>query len=72
MTDLAKKWGKRLLVFIDELPCLDTPKSNFQQAFEHFWNSWAANLSKIMLIVCGSATSWVISNLIDSYGGLQV
>ena len=66
-----KLGGKRLLVFIDELPCLDTPKSNFQQAFEHFWNSWAANQSEIMLIVCGSATSWMISNLIDSHGGLH-
>ena len=66
-----KLCGKRLLIFMDELPCLDTPKSNFQQAFEHFWNSWAANQSEIMLIVCGSATSWMISNLIDSHGGLH-
>lgn len=66
-----KLCGKRLLIFMDELPCLDTPKSNFQQAFEHFWNSWAANQCEIMLIVCGSATSWMISNLIDSHGGLH-
>lgn len=63
--------GERLVVFIDELPCLDTPKSGFQQAFEHFWNGWAAYQSEIMLIVCGSATSWMIANLIDSHGGLH-
>lgn len=63
--------GKRLLVFIDELPCLDTRRSGFQQAFEHFWNGWAAYQSEIMLIVCGSATSWMINNLIDSHGGLH-
>lgn len=63
--------GKRLLVFIDELPCLDTPRSGFMQAFEHFWNSWASAHSEIMLVVCGSATSWMISNLIDSHGGLH-
>ena len=63
--------GQRLVLFIDELPCLDTPKSGFLQAFEHFWNSWASDHSEIMLIVCGSATSWMVSNLIDSHGGLH-
>lgn len=67
----SKLNGNRLIVFIDELPCLDTPKSKFQQAFEHFWNGWAAYQSEIMLIVCGSATSWMITNLIDSHGGLH-
>lgn len=63
--------GYRRLLFIDELPCLDTPRAGFIQAFEHFWNSWASTQSDIMLIVCGSATSWMISNLIDSHGGLH-
>lgn len=62
---------KRMVVFIDELPCLDTPRAGFVPAFEHFWNSWASNQPEIMLIVCGSATSWMISNLIDSHGGLH-
>ena len=56
---------------MDELPCLDTPKSNFQQAFEHFWNSWATARKDIILIICGSATSWIINNIIMNYGGLQ-
>ncbi len=67
----AKLTSKRLVVFIDELPCLDTRKSGFQQAFEHFWNGWASKQNEIMLIVCGSATSWMINNLIDSHGGLH-
>jgi len=67
----ARLSGQRLLIFIDELPCLDTRKSGFQQAFEHFWNGWAAYQSEIMLVVCGSATSWMIANLIDSHGGLH-
>ena len=67
----AKLSGNRLVVFIDELPCLDTRKSGFQQAFEHFWNGWASKQNEIMLIVCGSATSWMITNLIDSHGGLH-
>ena len=63
--------GERLVLFIDELPCLDTSKSGFLQAFEHFWNSWASDHNEIMLIVCGSATSWMVGNLIDSHGGLH-
>lgn len=62
---------KRVLVFIDELPCLDTPRSGFVQAFDAFWNSWASKHASIMLIVCGSATSWMIENIVDSHGGLH-
>lgn len=61
----------RLVVFIDELPCLDTPRAGFKFAFEHFWNGWASHQPEIMLIVCGSATSWMITNLVDAHGGLH-
>lgn len=59
------------VVFIDELPCLDTPRSGFVHALGHFWNSWAAWQSNIKLIVCGSATSWMVRNIIDNHGGLH-
>lgn len=59
------------LIFIDELPCLDTPRARFVQALDHFWNGWAAHQSHVKLIVCGSATSWMVRNLIDSHGGLH-
>lgn len=61
---------KRLVVFIDEMPWMDTPRSGFITAFEHFWNGWAAGQDNLMLIVCGSSTSWIQDNLINSYGGL--
>ena len=61
---------KRLVIFIDELPWMDTPRSGFITAFEHFWNGWAAGQSNIMLVVCGSATSWISDVLIQSKGGL--
>lgn len=63
--------GKRCVIFIDELPCLDTPKAGFVHALGHFWNSWANWQSEIMLIVCGSATSWMVKNIIDDHGGLH-
>ena len=59
------------IVFIDELPCLDTHKSGFVEALGHFWNSWASLQPQMMLIVCGSATSWMMENVIDAHGGLH-
>ncbi len=63
--------GERCVLFIDELPCFDTPKAGFVRALGHFWNSWAQTHKEVMLIVCGSATSWMIKNIIDNHGGLH-
>ena len=62
---------KRCVIFIDELPCFDTQKAGFIKALGHFWNSWAQLHKNVMLIVCGSATSWMIKNIIDNHGGLH-
>lgn len=63
--------SKRCVVFIDELPCFDTKKSNFINALGYFWNSWASQQSGLLLIVCGSSTSWMMKNVIDNHGGLH-
>lgn len=69
---LAKQSGKkRKVIYIDELPCFDTPKSGFVRALGHFWNTWASLRPDIILIVCGSATSWMIDNIVDAHGGLH-
>lgn len=73
---LLQRWlaslpeGKKV-VFIDELPWMDTPRSNFIRALDHFWNGWATTRKDIVLIVCGSATSWIIDNIVLNYGGLH-
>lgn len=59
------------VIFIDELPWMDTQKSGFIFALENFWNSWASARNDIKLIVCGSATSWMLNNLIHNRGGLH-
>ena len=59
----------RLVVFLDELPWFDTPRSSFKAALEFFWNGWASARNDIMLVVCGSATSWILENLVTSTGG---
>ena len=63
--------NQRCTIFIDELPCFDTPRSGFIQAFSHFWNTWGQKHPQVLLIVCGSATTWMIKNIIDSHGGLH-
>ncbi|MBQ8159209.1 MAG: ATP-binding protein [Clostridia bacterium] len=65
-----KDQSERQLVFIDELPWLDTPRSGFLSAFEGFWNNWACHRKNVMVIVCGSASSWILDNLINNHGGL--
>lgn len=62
--------GKKV-VFIDELPWMDTPKSNFVSALENFWNAWASARSDILLIVCGSASSWILGKIVNNHGGLH-
>ena len=66
----SKDKGQRMVIFLDELPWLDTPKSGFITAFEGFWNNWACHKDNIMVVVCGSATTWIIDNLINNHGGL--
>ena len=61
---------KRLLVFFDEIQWLDTPKSGFMTGLEAFWNGWACYRHNVMVIVCGSSTSWILDKLINNHGGL--
>ena len=61
----------RKVVFIDELPWMDTPRSNLLPALEHFWNDWGCTQPDLVLIVCGSATSWITKKLIKNKGGLH-
>lgn len=62
--------GSRQLVFLDELPWMDTPRSFFMTALEGFWNGWACHRPGFMLIVCGSANSWILDKLVNNHGGL--
>ena len=66
----AKGDGKKV-VFLDELPWFDTPRSGFLPAFEQFWNAWACLRKDILLVICGSATSWIVKKVLRSRGGLH-
>ena len=62
--------GKKVL-FIDEMPWMDKPNANFIPALENFWNAWASARKDVLLIVCGSATSWMLNKVIHGRGGLH-
>ena len=63
--------SKRRIIFLDELPWLAGPQSSEMiSELGYFWNSWADRQRNIVLIVCGSATSWMLDNVIRDYGGL--
>ena len=63
--------AEKKVVFIDEIPWMDTPRSNFITALEYFWNSFASARNDVLLIVCGSATSWIINKVLKNHGGLH-
>jgi AAA+ ATPase superfamily predicted ATPase len=71
LINLLETKKERMVIFIDELPWFDTRNSNFIQSLEHFWNSWASARNDILLLVCGSATSWMTNKLINNKGGLH-
>lgn len=63
--------NKPFAIFLDELPWLATPKSGLLRALDHFWNTEWVNRPHIKLFVCGSATSWILDNIVNSIGGLH-
>ncbi|MEF2912711.1 MAG: ATP-binding protein [Succinivibrio sp.] len=64
------KGNERIVVFLDEMQWLDTPKAKFMTGFEAFWNGWACHRKNLMVIVCGSSSSWILTNIINNHGGL--
>ena len=70
LLDTVHTNGKRI-IFIDELPWMDSRGGNLVSALEHFWNDWAVTQNDIVLIVCGSATSWITKKILKNRGGLH-
>jgi len=63
--------SEKKVIFFDEMPWIDTKQSEFVEALEYFWNSWASTRDDIVFIACGSATSWMVDKLVDNQGGLH-
>lgn len=63
--------AEKRVLFFDELPWLDTPKSGFMGAFDQFWNGWASKQANLIVVICGSAASWMIQHVVNNKGGLH-
>jgi len=63
--------AQKKVIFIDEFPWLDSRKSNFLPAFDNFWNSYASKRDDLVVVICGSAASYMVKNIIKSRGGLH-
>lgn len=63
--------ARKAVVFLDEFPWLNTHKSGFLPAFDHWWNSWGNKQNNLVVVICGSAASWMIQNIVNNKGGLH-
>jgi uncharacterized protein len=67
---LGKPKKKKSVLFFDELPWLASNSNEFLKAFDHFWNTWAVD-QNLIVVICGSSASWMITNIINNKGGLH-
>jgi AAA+ ATPase superfamily predicted ATPase len=66
-----KMQNEPAVVLFDEFPWIHTPRSGFLSAFGHWWNTWASTQPMLKVVICGSAASWMIENIINNRGGLH-
>jgi hypothetical protein len=69
LLDISTKKGK-LVIFLDEMPWMDGPRSGFISALEFLWNQHLSKMDNVLLVACGSSTSWIKKNLLQAKGGL--
>lgn len=68
---VTKLKSQTAVVLFDEFPWIHTPKSGFLTAFGHWWNTWASRQPQLKVVICGSAASWMIENILHNKGGLH-
>jgi AAA+ ATPase superfamily predicted ATPase len=68
--DKFKSESKKV-IFIDEFPWIATPKSKFLMAFENFWNTYCTKRNDLIVVICGSAASYMVQKIIKNKGGLH-
>jgi hypothetical protein len=71
LLESQRRDGKRKVIFFDELPWLASRRSGFLAALDHFWNTWASRQQDLIVVICGSAASWMISKVLHDKGGLH-
>ena len=66
-----QKQDTKKVIFLDEIPWFETPRSGFLAALDNFWNQYCTKRTDIILVICGSAASWIIDRIINNKGGLH-
>ena len=66
-----KETKKKKVLFIDEFPWIDSQKSGFLSAFENFWNDYCTTRSDLIVVICGSAASYMVKKVIRNVKGLS-
>jgi uncharacterized protein len=67
----TQKQNTKKVIFLDEIPWFETPRSGFLAALDNFWNQYCSKRNDIILVICGSAASWIISKVVNNKGGLH-
>lgn len=62
---------KKVVLFFDEFPWMAIRKFKLLQALDYYWNRYWSNMPNVKLIICGSAASWIIENILNNKGGLH-
>jgi len=68
---VEKSTAGRKVIFLDEIPWMATRNSDFLAGLDYFWNRWASSRKDVLLIICGSAASWIVDNIVNNTGGLH-
>src|SRR5205807_285582 len=61
--------NQKVIIFLDEVPWLSSPRSGFLSALDHAWNRYLSRCPNVILIICGSAASWILKKIINDRGG---
>jgi uncharacterized protein len=67
--DLPQEQKK--VIFLDEIPWFETRRSGFLAALDNFWNQYCTKRKDIILVICGSAASWIMEKVVNNRGGLH-
>lgn len=62
--------NEKIVLFFDEVPWLSSKKSGFMSALEYYWNRYFSRDKRVIMVLCGSASSWMVKRIIDNRGGL--
>ena len=71
LTEKIRETNEPVLVFLDELPWLAERRSDLLAELDYFWNAYWSRIEHFKLVVCGSAASWILDNIINATGGLH-